>query len=372
MGHVIRNFFLGITPPYLTRIYYQFRNRNSNPPMDLFQLSALSKYLPRSLVIEVEQFLNSEDYLYTSKYWRHLMLRHLEHISNTGIEKWGTNIALNYFTWTKLEDLKLKNLSSCKTQEVNFLKLHDGLTASESYSYNLICNLLWRHLCNLDNFPINLIKTSAEQYNFGNSPHIEIDGLFLTQDLLNSAIEFWTYEKALTREKSRILEIGAGSGRSAQFLLQAGLVDKYVIIDIPPASFIAKERIKRGFPDLRVVSCTDSEILQEFVANGEYDVLFLIPSIAKYLPRKYFDICLAIDCLHEMTKQTRIFYSKLAENTSNNFYSKTWKQAYIPVDKEYLDADNFESYGFQVNWECIATSDCVFPADFYEYLFKFS
>ena len=368
----VYKFLEEIIPPFISRLYFKYRNRNANPPIDMASLNSLREFLPTELFRQVEAFLSSDDFLKTSKYWRHLILRHLKSVSSQGIENWGTSVALNYFTWTKLEDIKLEKLSSQNSEDLNYLKVHNGLTPAESYSHNVICNLLWVYLKSLPNFPLSLVASSSAGYEDGNSPKIEIDGVVVTQDLLNSAIEYESFRRVLRSDGAKILEIGAGSGRNADFMLSTGLVEKYVIVDIPPASFISQERISRSHPNLRVISCTDRNDLIELLHSEDWDVLFILPSLARILPDKFFDITLAIDCLHEMTKETRFFYADLAAAKSKNFYVKIWKNAYIPVDKESLDAFRFDQYGFDEKWTVLESTQCVYPADFHEYLFKIS
>ena len=319
----------------------------------------------------MESFISTDDFLKTSTYWRHLILRHLKSISKQGIENWGTSVALNYFTWTRLENVQIEKLSSELSEDLNFLKVHRGLTPAESYSYNVICNLLWSYLKKLPNFPLSLVESSSNGYRSGNSPTVEIDGVMVTQDLLNSAIEYESFRKVLrSHGEARILEIGAGSGRNADFMLSTGLVEKYVIVDIPPASFISRERISRSHPNLRIISCANKTDLIEVLATNDWDVLFILPSLAAFLPDQFFNITLAIDCLHEMTKETRLFYSKLAAAKSYYFYVKIWKKAYIPVDRESLDAFSFDQYGFDKKWTLLESAQCVFPGDFHEHLFE--
>lgn len=363
----MKKIIIQLLPPFVSNLYFKFRNRNANPPIDLRSLNSMRGTLPSQLYDQVEYFISSKDFLTMSKYWRHLMLRHLKAISIQGIDNWGTSVARNYFTWTTLEDVKLEKLAFNNLEESNFLKVHKGLTAAESYSYNIVCNLLWNYLKNLPGFRFGNLKSSS--LGGGNSPTVEVDGVIVTQDLLNSAIEYESFKNVLPSTGARVLEIGSGSGRNVDFILSTGFVDKYVIIDIPPASFISFERVSSRYPDLRIFSCTDEIMLSKLLDSNEWDILFLTPSLAHYLPEKFFDLTLAIDCLHEMTKETRVNYSRLAAAKSRYFYVKIWRRAFIPVDREYLDAFDFGQYGFDKNWKTLKSSQCVFPADFHEHLF---
>ena len=79
---------------------------------------------------------------------------------------------------------------------------------------------------------------------------------------------------------------------------------------------------------------------------------------------------LAVDCLHEMKIETRIKYANLATRVSNFLYVKIWENAYIPVDRERIDASDFARYGFISNWKVLAQGNSVFPGTMYEYLFQ--
>jgi hypothetical protein len=51
-------------------------------------------------------------------------------------------------------------------------------------------------------------------------------------------------------------------------------------------------------------------------------------------------------------------------------YVKIWENAYIPVDRERVDASSLESYGFSPSWKVLSMGNAVFPATMYEYLFQ--
>jgi putative sugar O-methyltransferase len=194
----------------------------------------MSGLIPSELYDQVDSFINSQDYLKTSRYWRHLILRHLRVMSSKGVENWGNSVAFNYFTWTRLEDTKLQSLTHHNLEDSSFLKIHKGLTPAESYSYNVITNLLWEHLRKSSHISLKQLESFSNRFSAGNAPTVIIGGMPVTQDLLNSAIEYESFSTALPSTGGSILEIGAGSGRNADFMLSLGTVTKYMIIDIPP------------------------------------------------------------------------------------------------------------------------------------------
>lgn len=205
----------------------------------------------------------------------------------------------------------------------------------------------------------------------GNSPYLELGDRFVTQDLLNTLIEYSSYYSTLKDLNSPyILEVGAGSGRSIDLILNLHSVGKYVVVDIPPASWLAKRRLHSAHPETKIRMCNTKIELESSLESKDCDVIFIPPSLAPYLPSGYFDLMLAIDCLHEMNMETRVKYADLATRVSNSLYVKIWESAYIPLDKELIHAGDFPKYGFNQNWEVLNHGNSIFPGTMYEYLFK--
>jgi putative sugar O-methyltransferase len=84
------------------------------------------------------------------------------------------------------------------------------------------------------------------------NPPLLIEDKEIVQDDLNSLFEFEQIEKLLSNiqlRKNKILEIGAGSGRTAKVILSIMNNIKYIIADIPPAINLCINSLKKYFPD---------------------------------------------------------------------------------------------------------------------------
>jgi putative sugar O-methyltransferase len=335
------------------------------------KLKEMKKDLPEELVKELSNYLATSDFAETSKYWKNLVYQHVKMISNNGIENYGTTVAMNYFTWKYLNQKQLEKLMLNINPISSLYKIQDGMTFNESIEHNLIVDLLHKYVNGQPH--LRRILNSHKYMGFldGNSPHLELEEKFITQDLLNTIVEYDFYSNVFEgMDHPRILEIGAGSGRTLDLILNLHPRATYVVVDIPPASYLAKLRIQRAHPDAVVQMCRSGIELELLLEKNNFNVVFIPPSLASYLPDGYFDIMLAVDCLHEMKMETRKKYADLATRVSKFLYVKIWERAYIPVDRERIDASDFAGYGFSPGWQVLAQGNAFFPGTMYEYLFQ--
>ena len=136
---------------------------------------------------------------------------------------------MSYFTFIVYDDkkiekliefIKLNNINS-RDYSYQIYKKQINIDLTHSINHNVLLNLLYAYVkhTKLDRYlPI------LEKNNFliDKVPNIEINNNLLTQDKLNSIIEFENIEKFLRTIKSsnlNILEIGAGSGRTTETLI---------------------------------------------------------------------------------------------------------------------------------------------------------
>ena len=93
-------------------------------------------------------------------------------------------------------------------------------------------------------------KLKKRKFNsHGNKPTININNNEVSQDDLNSLLEYEKIEEIIKNFKERknnYLEIGSGSGRTSQTIM-AIQNSKYVIVDIPPAINVSYNNIRRFF-----------------------------------------------------------------------------------------------------------------------------
>jgi len=109
------------------------------------------KNLPRELIETFEIYLNSDSYNWSSKFWRHVIMLHLDLISSGKYKNYENIMSRLYFTWTEIDDDLIKD--SCKEIQdsqfnlnINLFKKQDNLNYSESINHNLILLLLYKHI----------------------------------------------------------------------------------------------------------------------------------------------------------------------------------------------------------------------------------
>jgi putative sugar O-methyltransferase len=209
-----------------------------------------------------------------------------------------------------------------------------------------------------------------EGYLFGLHPSHYVEGKVVTLDKLSAILEFQNVEEFILRD-SVCLEIGAGSGRTAEAILTLIPGVHYIIADLPPASYIAMLRLKKAFPNLRILYVESRTEIEKIHANpGTWDVIFCLPSMLQYLPRKFIDMTIAIDCLHEMSNSSRSYFSKLINEKSKYYYVKINQETLIPLDNILLQSLDFESYYFNKNWKALTKKEAIFPSNYSEFLFE--
>ena len=365
---------LEFIPPILRKILIKIRTRNSYPKFDISYWNKNKKFFNNELIDIVDSYLDSADFKSTTKYWRYLLRRNLEQLNDFGIENYGNYLARNYFTWTDFTDSNVKNLirgtENSEDVKINVLKIHNGFSLAESIKHNLLILLLLNDVLKKGNLKSVMSKIDSKGYLFGNHPFLESKYGELTLDKLSSVLEVESLEPIIS-ENSKILEIGAGSGRTANAILSLYPNCKYVIADIPPASFVAMSRLRHAFPEKRISFATNMADARDLILRpNSWDILFILPSMLEEIPNKFFDLTLAIDCLHEMNLKMRLYFARISEQKSFFYYIKIWNSTIIPFDNIELSSKNLQDFGCKGSWNVVLSKECDFPSNFSEFLFR--
>ena len=337
------------------------------------------------LINLINSYVNSKSYDFSSKFWNILNIRHINQIKDLGIENFATTVAMSYFTFIVYDDKKIEKLIEfIKINNINsrdysyhIYKKQINIDLTHSINHNVLLNLLYAYVkhTKLDRYlPI------LEKNNFliDKVPNIEINNNLLTQDKLNSIIEFENIEKFLRTIKSsnlNILEIGAGSGRTTETLislLSESKQIKYIIVDIPPALYINYLRMKNNYKNKNIHVCYDINNENDFKKVFEdNDIILMLPHHLDYLKSKTFDITIAIDCLHEMDKKIIKYYMDKIDIISKNLYFKVWNETYLAYSfNNHLKAKDRKSYFIKNKWELISQENCIFPSNYIETIYK--
>ena len=329
----------------------------------------------------VDSYLNSDSHKFSSKYWDKLNINTLDLINNLGIQKFHTSVSNSYFTWKSINDEFINGLFNfCNKNEFDnidsnvLLTKHNDFTITQSINYNLITLLLYQYLLKNNQLP-SLEILEKNNFMIDNSPSLKLNKLTITQDKVHSLIEFNQIKKIIKKNdlKLNYLEIGAGSGRTTETIIRLdNRLNKYVVADIPPALYINYLRIKNSFKDLKVVMCNNvktKEDLEKLI--DENDVLFVFPHQLEFFNDKFFNISIAIDCLHEMEKKTIKKYMQIFDKKSQFLYYKVLNETYVPYDyNNYLNANNADDYQINTNWDLIFKEKCICPSNYMEIAYK--
>lgn len=364
----------GLVPPLLlsaiVRVRSRFQQRDFMPWWRAFRTTQV---LPQQLVDMVDYFVQTEDYRRLSEYWHWLNKKNIEQIASEGLGNYRQTVAKNYFTWVgqSLDNSYTRNLISqaqsakSKAPLSELFRRHDLFSLDESVQHNLATVLLHEYVIASGlSGPLSALDESG----MGNPPCIEIDGRRISQDMLNSVIEFRSVQEGQALGSSPvIMEVGAGSGRTAYCFMKLIPHARYIIVDVPPALFISQHFLSSQFKEKKIFAFRPfnaySDIAKEFEAS---DIAFLMPHQLKLVERAFIDVFLAIDCLHEMTPSQVEFYFSEADRLARNIYFKCWLDTKVPFDGITWSSD---SYPVRSGWGKHYWRKCTVPADFFEAYF---
>jgi putative sugar O-methyltransferase len=329
----------------------------------------------------VDNYLSSESLKFSSKYWNKINISNLGQINDLGIEKFHTTLSSTYFTFKTIDDDFINGLCDFfKENEIDpldtkvLMKQHESFTITQSINYNLISFLLYQYLKKNGHFDVlKILETN--NFMIEHAPILNIDSLKLTQDKLHSLIEYNEIKKIISDQNLNLnyLEVGAGSGRTTETIIRLDKrVNKYVIADLPPALYVNYLRIKTTFKNLNVKMCENvnsKDDLQKLIK--ENDILFIFPHQIKYFNDSFFDIALAIDCLHEMEKKVINEYMDLFHLKSKYLYYKVWEESYVPYCfNNYLNASSKKDYFIKPDWKQVFNKRCICPSNYIELAYK--
>ena len=169
------------------------------------------------------------------------------------------------------------------------------------------------------------------------------------------------------KNNKKILEIGAGSGRTSEVFITLNENLNYVICDIPIASVIAFQRLKKVFPNKKISMLYEindkNKILEQIKQN---DISFIFPHQMNLFEEKFFDVTLAIDCLQDMDKKIVNLYLNYINKFSSYFYFGIWKKTGF-FKKYEFKSDN---YHIPKDWELVFKKNSFFPSNFWNICYK--
>jgi len=311
-----------------------------------------------------------------SKYWKELNRKNLQQLVDSRYENFKRTLARNYFTWivnplNQQIRFLMREAGFWSSTKIFFSALaaprQDFLKRKHIIFYNILTNLLWSYVEKSDSE--GHLKRLVEPLE-GNPLKVMRDGKLISQDLANSLLEYNAilHPDLDKREVRTIMELGPGYGRTAYVFLTLQPGCRYILVDIPPALFVAQRYLGTLFPDRNVFKFRPfdnfSEVQREF---EEADIIFLTPNQLESLPDKSVDLFVNISSLHEMRMdQINYYFREIERLTSKYFYFKQWKETTVPFENETIrEAD----YPIRENWQLIYRQQCAVQHKFFEALY---
>ncbi len=324
-----------------------------------------------------DEFRNYRREILPSKYWEELNRKNLRQLAENKYENFKRTLARNYFTWMINpfdEQLRLLMREAGVARSLRYLMSaiaaprHPPLNKKHTFYYNTLTNLLWDFVEKND--AEGLLGRLSEPRE-GNPPEVMRDGRLISQDLANSVLEYQAilHPDLDRREVSTILELGPGYGRTAFVFLTLQPGCRYILIDIPPALYVAQRYLSTIFADRKIFpfrSFSSYDTVRDEISQA--DIAFLTPNQLALLPDKSIDLFINISSLHEMRMdQIRYYFGEIDRLTRKYFYYKQWKETVIPFENEKItEAD----YPVRDNWRLINRQQCKVQTYFFEALYE--
>jgi putative sugar O-methyltransferase len=364
----IRNFIRGYT---MTNVLNLFLSKNLKKYWKNCNKNNFDDLLTNSM----KKYILSVDYKKTSDHHKLAIIKILKLIENSGNKESSSEFQFNNPNFhSDFSDATISQMidSSLDNKEPfdDLFKIYPSIKIENSLKLNLINNLIYNKIKNKKIFEnIHTLNDDAfvgsgNIYNFQNN-------LKITQEKLRTLIEYETILPLIKKDNFKIVEIGSGNGRICDCIVNnSKSISKYVLIDIPPALPSAFKRLTKSLKNKKVffgIDITDQNTFDEVMKNN--DIILIFPNQIKFLKQKYFDLFIAIDCLHEMKKNTVKEYMKIAQYTSRNIFFKVHEKAHVPFSFDIYDINN-NDYFIDSSFNLIFKKRSLFPSNDWECAYK--
>jgi len=312
-----------------------------------------------------------------SKYWVELNKMNLAQLQEHGYENFKRTIALNYFTFVRilpwdaqfrflLRRLPVLTIARCLKNAL-FARKHEYFSSFnwiQSILYNFLTLASWeftRHAVSDAN--LLALREPAD----GNPAAIhDQSGALISQDMASSILEISSMGAGLT-SGSVVLELGAGYGRDAYALLATQPGIKYIIVDIPPALWVAETYLRRQFPNRRIFHYREFADFEEIESEfRDSDISFFLSTQIAKLPGGLADLAINISSLHEMRPEQISFYFSQFDRLLKNegvFYFKQWKRGAVLFENVVIRQ---QDYPIPSSWICELSHEAPLQTRFFE------
>jgi putative sugar O-methyltransferase len=277
------------------------------------------------------EFPKFREEILPSKYWQELNRKNLQQLADSKYDNFKSTLARNYFTWivnplNKQIRFLMGEVGVWQSIVIFvaaiFSPRHDLMKRRHTIFYNMLTNLLWVYVKKNDEggLPDRLSEPRE-----GNPPRVLRRDRLISQHLANSLLE---YEAILhpdvdRREVRTILELGPGYGRTAYVFLKLQPGCRYILVDIPPALYVAQSYLSSVFPERKIFKSGPFDDFAEIRRELENaNIIFVTPNQLESLPDKSVDLIVNVSSLHEMRMdQIRYFFRRSNASRASTFIS---------------------------------------------------
>jgi len=322
------------------------------------------------LVSMVNDFVKTESFKNTSELWKYLAKCHIELLYEHGIGNFKQTIGSHSYEGMLSPDSILlepiiNDKISILVDSNQIFKKHDYYTLKDSIGFNIGTFMMLNYVINNCKIPLELVEESS----FGNPTCVNYSGYSIAPAVLYSIMEIEFIMKHIEIPKnSTILEIGAGSGRVCISMLKViDTINKYIIVDIPPALYISQCAVIHNFPEKRIFK------FRPFLSFAEHkeeydsaDVVFISLEQLQFLPENSVHLSIAIDCLHEMEFDMIEQYFNHFDRLSKFLYFKCQIEQWAKTSKINLEMDN---YPVKEHWYELKKEKCCIPNTYFHAIY---
>jgi putative sugar O-methyltransferase len=319
--------------------------------------------------------------MHPSKVWEGLNYKNLSQLKDHGLENMRNTVACNYFTFlgdrmqfrflkshlSKIVYLqnKLRALFALKSGRVLNAVKKTPLSLEFLKTHTYYTHMLFDYVKLKDDRKVLKRATDSPLFN---PPPVYRWGRLITADLANSILEYYSIV-GFTGESvfKNVMELGAGYGRNAALLLQLYPHMRYIIVDIPPALYVAQAYLTKRFPTRKAFLFRPFRSFDEIKQEWEQaSMCFLLPHQVEYLPDKSINLFLNISSFHEMRHdQIAYYFKKIDRLLRGYFYIKQWKKSYLPADNTLIREEDYPEFP---HWSRLYSRTCEVQTAFFERL----
>jgi putative sugar O-methyltransferase len=332
--------------------------------------------LTREMTAELQ---TGPDVFLPSKFWESLNRRNEAQLSDHGFASFKRTVNQNYFSWivshpkdpqfrAVLRDwlrhpapsvawsrlVDVRGVETGETRKQPFAKLRSRMGQAAFVA------MLWEYVRHRDR--LGLLDRLAEP-ELGAPILVRHRGRLISQDLANSAMEFYSIDEAAPlRPEATVIELGGGYGRLGWLMLSVVPGLRYVAVDIPPALALAQEYLTTVFPGVPAYRFRRGRPDPDEIRRAR--MAFLTPNQFDSLPPMGADAFVNISSLHEMRLDQISRYLELVDrHTRGVFYLKQWRAWTNPDDGVSIGESD---YPIPSNWKKLYARQHPVQTHFFE------